>query len=146
MSRWHRRRKFSRRPNTRWLGIGLLCAFGTCCSAASADFDFDARLKWFAAATAFPDHDLQRQLDGTPAYDQNLDLRLMFLQQWSVLTLQLEHSTTLIAGDSLAFVAAPGTTLEQAPTDDERRVMDLTWEIEDGERHRSLHRLDRLAL
>jgi len=124
-----------------WLLAGVLGA-----GSASADLNFDARLKWFGTGTAFPQHDLQRQLDGTPAYDQNLDLRLMLLQEWSAISLQVEHSTTFISGDSLAFQSAPGTTLEQAPAGDERRVMDLTWQIEDGGRHRSLHRLDRLAL
>ncbi len=137
MSRW---------PRSPWLGVGLLGALSVCCSAASAELHFDARVKWLGTATALPEHDLQRVLDGTPAYDQNLDVRLMFLQEWSALTLQVEHSTTFISGDSLAFQSAPGTTLEQAPTGDERRVMDLTWEIANGKRYRLLHRLDRLVL
>ena len=131
-------------PSLRWLGLlGLL---GLCCQNVSADHTFDARLKWFGTATALPEHDLQRVLDSTPAYDQNLDLRLMFQQQWSAVTLQIEHSTTYISGDSMAFISAPGTTLEQAPTGDERRLMDLTWEIDSGDRHQLLPRLDRLAL
>ena len=124
----------------RWLlGFGLVAS-------AVAAADFDARLKWFGAATAFPDHDIQRQLDATPAYDHNLDLRLMWERAWSGLSLQVAHSTTYVAGDSFAFAGAPGTTLEQAPTDDSRRLMDLTWNIDTGDEHQLLHRLDRLAL
>ena len=119
------------------LGLGLT---GSVCA------DIDARVKWFGAATAFPEHDVQRQLDSTPAYDHNLDLRLMWERSWSRLSLQIDHTTSYVAGDSFAFGAAPGTTLAQAPTDDDRRVMDLTWNIDSGKRHQTLHRLDRLAL
>ncbi len=129
----------------RWLSatiFGIALAAPGAVSAAG----IDARLKWFGTASALPEHDVQRQLDGTPAYDHSVDLRLMWQHAWSGLTLQVEHSTTYLAGDSFPFTSAPGTTLEQAPTDDERRVMDLTWNIGRGDRHRVLHRLDRLAL
>jgi hypothetical protein len=114
--------------------------------AGTAAAEFDARIKWFGTASAFPEHDIQRQLDATPAYDHNVDLRLMFKRAWSGLSVQIEHSTTYVAGDSLAFSSAPGTTLDQAPTDDDRRMMDLTWNIDSGDRHQALHRLDRLAV
>ena len=119
---------------------------GLWATGSAAQSDFSARVKWFGTATALPEHDLQRNLSGTPAYDQNYDLRLMFQKTISAVTLQVEHSTTLVTGDSLNFPTAPGTVLEQSPEGDERRLMDLTWEIEDGDRHRSFHRLDRLAL
>lgn len=108
--------------------------------------EFDARVKWFGTASALPSHDIQRLQDQTPAYDTNIDLRLMFRQETGSFRFLVDHSTTLISGDSFGFFNAPQTTLDQSPTDDERRVMDLTWEIEDGSRHRSLHRLDRLAM
>jgi hypothetical protein len=108
--------------------------------------EFDARIKWFGTGSALPDHDAQRLQEGTPAYDTNVDLRLMFRQDAGSFRFLVDHSTTLISGDSFGFFNAPQTTLDQSPTDDERRVMDLTWEIEDGSRHRSLHRLDRLAM
>ena len=114
--------------------------------AQSAWGDFDARIKWFGAATAFPDHDLQRQLDATPAYDHNLDVRLMWERSWGPVALQIDHSTVYVAGDSFAFQGAPGTTLEQTPREDSRRVMDLTWNIDRGDDHQLLHRIDRLAL
>ena len=125
------------------LGLGLGLGLG---AAGPAFAEFDARIKWFGSASAFPEHDIQRQLEGTPAYDHNLDLRLMWERAWSGLALQIDHSTSYVAGDSFGFASAPGTTLEQAPSDDDRRVMDLTWNIDSGSRHRALHRLDRLAL
>ena len=149
MSPWHSAlspKEHGQHTRSSWLAVGLLGGLSLCCPSASADLNFDARLKWFGTATALPEHDLQRVLDSTPAYDQNLDLRLMFRQDWSALTLQIEHSSTYISGDSMAFISAPGTTLEQAPTGDERRLMDLTWEIDSGDSHQLLHRLDRLAL
>jgi hypothetical protein len=150
MSPWHSRFRSSGSSACGLLGWSWLVVFSICaplCSpVAAGELAFDARLKWFGTATAFPEHDIQRQLDETPAYDQDLDLRLMFLKEWSAFALQVEHSTIFTSGDSLAFLSAPGTVLEQSPLDDSHRVMDLTWEIEDGGGHRSLHRLDRLAL
>jgi hypothetical protein len=131
------------RRHRSWL-IGPVLGLWAMGSAAQPDVS--ARFKWFGTAAALPEHDLQRNLSGTPAYDQNYDLRLMFQKTISAVTLQVEHSTTLVTGDSLNFPTAPGTVLEQSPDGDERRLMDLTWEIEDGDRHRSFHRLDRLAL
>jgi hypothetical protein len=108
--------------------------------------DLDIRLKWFGSAALLPSHDIQRQQAATPAYDNGADLRLMFRQRWRSFSMLADHSTTLIAGDSFAFNNVPQTSLDQTPVDDDARIMDLTWEIEDGDRHRSLHRLDRLAL
>ncbi len=108
--------------------------------------EVDIRLKWFTTGSALPSHDIQRQFDDSPVYDMNTDMRLMFRHDAGPVTLLMDHATTLISGDSLAFSNAPGSTLDQTPTDDERRIMDLTWSIEDGSRHRSFHRLDRLAI
>ena len=53
---------------------------------------------------------------------------------------QIDHSTTWIRSDTVA--GSLGLTFDQTPTGDQRRVMDLTWRIDD----RLLHRFDRLAL
>jgi len=55
------------------------------------------------------------------------------------------HSTVLFSGDSISSARLPGTRLDQTESEDARRWADLTWDIEDGSRHRSFHRLDRLA-
>lgn len=104
------------------------------------------RLKLFGTAAFLPAHDIQRQLDGTPAWDLNGDVRMMFSHEWGPLNLIVDHSTTFLSGDTFAFASAPQTTLDQPLEDDDARIMDLTFSIEGGGRHRSLHRLDRLAL
>lgn len=119
------------------------------CILASAEvtaLDTNIRLKLFGTAAFLPEHDIQRQLFGTPALDLNGDMRLMFRHSWGDINLLIDHSTTFLSGDSFALASAPQTSLDQTPVDDEARIMDLTFDIEDGSRHRSLHRFDRLAL
>jgi hypothetical protein len=123
----------------------LLCACVLGSNNASA-LDTDIRLKLFGSAAFLPSHDIQRLQSGTPALDINGDMRLMFRQKWGSVNLLVDHSTTFLSGDSYAFVSAPQTSLDQTPLDDDARIMDLTFDIEDGSRHRSLHRFDRLAL
>ena len=110
------------RQRKRWL-VGAFLVFWA--TGGAAQTDFSARVKWFGTAAALAEHDLQRNLSGTPAYDQNYDLRLMFRQAFSGISLQVEHATTLVTGDSLNFPTAPGTILEQSPDGDERRLMDI---------------------
>ncbi|HJN51594.1 MAG: hypothetical protein QGI68_14650 [Pseudomonadales bacterium] len=109
-------------------------------------FESSIRLKMFGTAAFLPGHDIQRQLDSTPAWDLNGDMRMMFRHDWGVVRILVDHSTTVLSGDTFAFANAPQTTLDQPLVDDDARIMDLTFDIEDGGRHRSLHRLDRLAL
>ncbi len=123
----------------------LLLAVCLLCGQAYA-LEFSARTKAFATAAALPSHDFQHQLSGTPAYDYTADLRMMFRQSSGSLTWLADHSTTLNGGDSFAFNSAPGITLDQSPGDDDQRLMDLSWEIGDGDRHRVVHRFDRLAV
>lgn len=108
--------------------------------------EFDARFKAFGTVAALPGHDVQRILDDSPALDTNFDLRLMFRESAGPFELIVDHSITMISGDSFAFLNAPGATLDQTPAGDAGRAFDLSWEIEDGSRHRSWHRFDRLAV
>lgn len=117
------------------------------CSAMSASaLEMDVRAKAFGVGAALPEHSLQRELDGTPAYDYTADLRLLFTQEVGRFTLTAHHNTILNGGDSFAFRTNPGATLDQSATDDGFRLMDLTWELHSGDRHRLVHRFDRLAL
>jgi hypothetical protein len=119
------------------------------CLLVSADLsalDTKVRLKLFGTSAFLPAHDIQRQLYGTPALDLNGDMRIIFRHSWGAVNLLVDHSTTFLSGDSFARASAPQTSLDQTPVDDEARIMDLTFDIEDGSRHRSLHRFDRLAL
>ncbi len=108
--------------------------------------EFDARIKAFGTVAALPEHDVQRVLDESPALDSNLDLRLMFREYAGPFEFIVDHTVTMTSGDSFAFLNAPGATLDQTPAGDAGRAFDLTWEIEDGSRHRTWHRFDRLAI
>ncbi len=114
--------------------------------AAGRSLELDVRAKFFGVGTALPGHSLQRQIAGTPAYDYTADLRLMFTQEAGRFTFTAHHDTVLAGGDSFAFIGNPGATLDQSASDDARRLMDLTWELSSGGRHRLVHRFDRLAL
>jgi hypothetical protein len=121
------------------LALGLLAATG-------AAAELDLRLKAFGSAQRLPQDDALRDAVGTPAYDGSLDLRTLFATARDRWRVTADHSLILESGDSFAFARSPLTTLDQTPTDDERRLFDLTWTLEDGDRHRTLHRFDRLAL
>ncbi len=125
---------------------GLLSALCMLAPLSAFALETSIRLKWFGSADFLPAHDIQRQSMGTPAFDMGGDMRLMVRQNLGAVKLLADHSTTFLSGDSHAFANALETSLDQTPTDDDTRVMNLTHTIEDGDRHRSLHRLDRLAL
>ncbi len=108
--------------------------------------DFDARLKWYTTTRWLPPNDAQRRLDGeSMPIDHSADLRLMWRRGFGNLRLIADHSTTWLYGDTLDAAGALGLTLDQTPTGDDRRVMRLSWDLDDGDQ-RLLHRFDRLAL
>ena len=117
-----------------------------CLALPAFGLEMDVRAKFFGVGAALPEHSLQRQISGTPAYDYTADLRLLFTQELGRVTLTAHHNTILNGGDSFAFLTNPGATLDQSATDDDFRLMDLTWELHSGDRHRLVHRFDRLAL
>ena len=122
---------------------GLVAAL---CAGPAAGLEFDARIKLFGTASALPAHDLQRRLGGTPAYDGNADLRLMLRQTAGPFTFLADHALTWVSGDSHGFANALQPTLDQSPSGDHQRTLNLTWEIDQGARHRSWGRFDRLAV
>jgi len=107
---------------------------------------FSARIKGFGTDALLPDDDLQRNFESTPAYDMNLDLRLMFHQSLGTWKLIVDNDTSYVVGDSFAFNNAPQSTLDQLPSDDSRRLLDLTWTLDEGSNHMLVHRFDRLAV
>lgn len=131
-----------------WSGVALcspVALLAALCAGPAAGLEFDARLKLFGTASALPSHDLQRRLHGTPAYDGNADLRLMLRRTSGSFTFFVDHALTWVGGDSQGFASALGPTLDQSPAGDRRRALNLTWEIDEGGRHRSWGRFDRLA-
>lgn len=122
-----------------WLSAALLC------STPAAALEVDARLKWFTTGSALPEHDIQRVLDDdTSQIDHNLDLRVMMRQDVGPVRLLLDHSTIILNGDSAAVGLS--SAVDQTVGEDARRWVDMTWELDEGSRHRAFHRLDRLAL
>ena len=105
----------------------------------------DTRIKWFTSALSLPEGDALRQATGnsTPM-GHNADLRLMWRKNHGSMSLLLDHSTIWLRNEASA--ASPGLTFDQTPTDDGRRLFDLTWQLDSDGRGEWLHRLDRLAL
>ena len=139
------RLKRSGGDTVRWmLSGGLLCCLFA--GQPAAALELDARLKAFGTASLLPRHDVQRIQDESSALDTNFDVRLMLRERAGSFEILIDHATTRGGGDSFAFLNAPGVTLDQTPGGDEGRAFDLSWKIEDGPRHRSWHRFDRLAV
>jgi hypothetical protein len=126
--------------------LNLLILSSVLLAAQASALEADFRLKWFTTGSALPKHDVQRQVAGTPAYDHTVDLRMMFKHDFGPVRLLVDHSTVLLSGDGVELGRDPSSAVDQTVTNDARRWVDLTWDIEDGSRHQSFHRLDRLAL
>ena len=109
--------------------------------------EFDARVKWHTTTQRLPAGDAQRDATGeSRPLDHGADLRLLMRRNFGRLTVEVDHATTYLVGDSIDPAAESGPTFDQTPTGDERRLLDLTWEVDRGNGHRLLHRFDRLAL
>lgn len=107
--------------------------------------EFDARLKAFGILSLLPEEDLQRHSTGTPAFDDNLDLRLLFAGGEGGWSWQADLTTTLVQGDSLTLPAFD-TPLDQTALNDDRRALDLAWSLDSGPNHQLVQRFDRLAV
>ncbi len=115
-------------------------------ASAACAWELDTRAKLFGTGKWLPEDDLQRALDGSPAYDGSADLRTMFRHSVGEWRLIVDHTLLYEGGDTYAFENAPEDTLDQTPRSDARRYVDLTWKLEDGDKQQLLHRFDRLAL
>ena len=103
-------------------------------------------MKWHTTTQRLPAGDAQRDATGeTKPIDHGADLRLLWRRAFDSFTIEVDHATTYLVGDSIES-ADSGPTFDQTPTGDERRLLNLTWEVDRGDRHRLLHRFDRLAL
>ncbi|MEJ2131245.1 MAG: ATP-binding cassette domain-containing protein, partial [Gammaproteobacteria bacterium] len=111
--------------------------------AGSHAVEWQGRVKAFGSYAVFPDHALLKQLNGSPQQDYSLDLRNVFKQRAGAWTLFVDHELTFIGGDSRG---APSVRVEDQVRDDDRRLWNLTWELDEGSDHRLTHRLDRLAV
>ena len=112
---------------------------------AAAD-SFDVRLKAFGTVNDLPGSDIQAEATGSPAVDGNLDMRLLFRRQFDGWEAIIDHSTIGLAGDAFEFSENNRGAIDQTPTGDDFRALELTWTLDSGDRHRVFHRFDRLAL
>lgn len=105
---------------------------------------------------SWPDNDGIYKPVGTGTfYDGSANLRLIndtFISNWG--HFEFHNETVLAAGDTIRkyddlkdlFPGLPEDTLPGAPFDDDRRLMDLSWTISEGNNYRLLNRIDRLNL
>ena len=105
--------------------------------------EWQSRLKAFGSNTFFPNHALLEQLNGSPQQDYSLDLRNVFSHRQGAWTALVDHELTYVGGDSRGI---PAARVETVVRDDDRRLWDLTWELDEGSEHRLTHRFDRLAV
>lgn len=107
---------------------------------------FDMRLKWYTAAQSLPAGDALRELTGERLpLAHNADMRLMWRRQAGSLRFHVDHSATWLHSDA-AGAGSPSLTLDQTPTGDDGRLLDLSWNLGGGGRGAFLHRFDRLAV
>jgi hypothetical protein len=124
----------------------LLCTLLLCAGSGAWAQGLDVRLKGFGTVNDLPAGDMQREETGNPALDGNLDLRLMWTGQRGRWELRVDHTTIALAGDTYEFNQVSRGALDQTPTDDERRALELTWSLQKEDDYRLYHRFDRLAL
>lgn len=108
--------------------------------------EVEARLKWFTTVSMLPSHDIQRQVRGTPAYDNSADVRVMARQNIGPVKLLVDHSSVWLRGDGIVLGNGGDAAVEQTVRGDGRRRWDWTWNLDRGVRHQAFHRLDRFAL
>ena len=119
----------------------------TIASSSAGAGGFRVRGKWFSSAVSLPAGDAWRNIaDDATLVDHNADLRLMWRGEAGRLRFRIHHSVTAVGGEAAAFGRTFGMALEQTPTDDGKRLFDLTWELAKGADIRLLHRFDRLAI
>lgn len=128
--------------------VFVAAAVGTLslCSQHATALEVDVRAKLFAAGAVLPEHDFQRQELDSPTLDGSADLRLMFKGQNGHLSYSLHHTTLLLSGDSLLDANTGVLGFDQVALDDSARALDLSWELDEGTRHRLVSRVDRATL
>ncbi|MEE4191330.1 MAG: hypothetical protein V2I66_07110 [Halieaceae bacterium] len=104
------------------------------------------RFKGFGTINDLPGSDIQGEATGSPALDGNLDLRLLWRKQLGNWEAIVDHSSIALAGDAFEFSENNRGAIDQTPTDDDFRALELTWTLERDDRYRVYHRFDRLAL
>lgn len=139
------------------LTIWLLTATLLCGPSQAIDTEWGGHLRAIGTVSWLDDNDIYQLSDiDSPFYDGQAEVRLnnqlFFGPRW---TLETHYETVLLRGDTieannqLARSLAPGSAdalIRNTGVNDDRRLMNLTHTIEDGDGHTLYHRLDRLNL
>lgn len=112
----------------------LTCAVSVCVAEAGESTDVGGHTKLGIFTQQFPSDSVFRDLLGNQSTDSQADLRLNLKHRLNGWTLAADYQ--LIARHSEALIIV----------DDDRRLMDLTAVIEQGDQYALQHRLDRLSL
>ncbi len=140
-------------PSACRAGAALLAAVLTLSSplAVTADpaaTEFGGHAKGRLIATHHPDDSLLRDLVGAGAVDGEGDVRLNLAWRKNGWRLHVDYQMAAFVGDQVSLarrLPGGGVFLPRYP-DDDRRLMDLTHVLREGERSLWLQRLDRLWL
>jgi len=117
-----------------------------CATTTARAWELNGRAEGFGVAQLLEEDDVQREVVGTPEYEGSADLRLMFRDSVAEWHLIADLVTLYEVGDQFAFISSPENTLDQTPRNDKLRFMDLTWTLDEGDRHDVIQRFDRLAV
>jgi hypothetical protein len=129
--------------------LALLAAAYLLAGGAAADSVFSGgHTKARLNLAEVPSDSLFREYLDDPAFDQGADLRLKFRKQGAQWGAEADYQLIGQFGDSLELARTVVGVLPLPGTvqDDDRRLMDLTSTISDGDNHVVLHRLDRLSV
>lgn len=107
------------------------------------DTSLTFRLKGFASASIVPGTDVYREPLGSRRNDSTVDLRTMLQHDVGPWSFEAAHTTLVQHGDAILLGQTSSGT-EQVVVSDDLRLLNLTDEWNEGRRHRTLHRLDRL--
>lgn len=108
----------------------------------SGETSLSFRVKGFISAVDLPTNDLYQEQLGDWRQDSAVDLRSMLRHDRGNWSVELAHTTLVQQGDSLLLGQVSADT-EQVVVSDDARAINLTEPLNQGRRHRTLHRLDR---
>lgn len=107
------------------------------------DTSLTFRLKGFASAGNVAKTDVYRDSLGNRRNDSAVDLRTMLQHDVGSWSFEAAHTTLVQYGDTL-LLGQTSSGAEQVVVSDDLRRLNLTDELNEGRRHQTLHRLDRL--
>lgn len=107
------------------------------------DTSLTFRLKGFASAGNVAKTDVYRDSLGNRRNDSAVDLRTMLQHDVGSWSFEAAHTTLVQYGDTL-LLGQTSSGAEQVVVSDDLRLLNLTDELNEGRRHQTLHRLDRL--